>query len=190
MTNGADNTAQPVPTVLRPLALPPAHRRWILLNAVAFAAVANIVINAAIAVVASAGKNTIPVSGSPIPGPTLISDTCATFFFLPLLACPLVTIGVWADRRRGVLSSLTPIGWISKGIVALPRNPIVRGASVGALTVILFAPLAIAALLAVDVDHFARSGFILYKVVLATLTGAVVTPVAALCAMADSPEIL
>ena len=88
------------------------------------------------------------------------------------------------------MSSLTPIGWISKGIVALPRNPIVRGASVGALTVILFAPLAIAVLIAVDVDHFARSGFILYKVMLATLTGAVVTPVAALCAMADSPEIL
>jgi hypothetical protein len=166
-----------------------AQRRWILLNAVVFAAAVNLAINATIAWQAAGGRSTVPVWASPIPGPSVITDTVLTLLLLPLIACPLVTTAVWNDRRRGALEPLALTGTARVATDRLPRNRTLRGAIFGAAAVVLLAPPAIAIVLALGADHFSASGFIAYKAMFAVALGAIVTPVIALCAMADTPDV-
>ncbi|MGO9899690.1 MAG: hypothetical protein ACLP0J_08345 [Solirubrobacteraceae bacterium] len=148
-------------------------------------AVANLVLNGAIAWVSTLGHNTVPLWGSPAAGPSLIVDTCLTLFFLPLLACPLITAAVHNERRRGTLPGLSLTGSTHALATVVPRNRFLRAVAFGAATAAFLAPPIIAILMAIDPARLPVSDFVSFKASFAVALGALVTPVMALCAMAD-----
>jgi hypothetical protein len=169
--------------------LPAAHRRWILLNAIAITAAVNLVLNAGIAWLSAAGMSGIPVWATPIiGGPSTITDAVGTIFLLPLITTLLVTAAVRRDLSRG---RLTPLYFTGSGpaiIRALPRNTARRGIALGAVCVAALAPAAVAILIATDPGDLSVANFVLYKATLGIALGALVTPAIALCAMACGPD--
>jgi len=168
--------------------LPASHRRWILLNAIAITAVFNLVINAGIAWLSSAGTTRVPLWWMPvIGGPSTITDTVGTLFLLPLITNLLVTTAVRRDRRHERLTPLSHAESIYPILRLLPRGRTRRGFGLGAFCVAALAPAAVAILIATDFGDLSVANFVLYKAILGVALGAFVTPVIALRAMADDP---
>jgi hypothetical protein len=164
------------------------HRRWILINAVAVAAVANLAICAAIAWLSSLGRPDVPLWAVPlVGGPSMIVDTLGTLFLLPFITCLIVTAAVGYELRRG---TLTPLGGAARarygGPAMLARGRVSRGLTLGLLCVVVLGPGAIALLYLAEANHLAVADFVLYKAVLGVGLGAIVTPVIALLAMAEA----
>lgn len=156
-----------------------AQRRWIWLNAVLITAVLNVVINAALAW-ATAGDEAVPLWSTPVVGgPSTITDTAGTLFILPLITCLLVTTAVRREVREGRLARRADL------LHALPRNRLLRGAIFGAFWFALLAPLAILLIVVLGFGDVSPEAFVLYKVILSVLFGALVTPFIALAAMND-----
>ncbi|HWE67114.1 MAG TPA: hypothetical protein VG298_10775 [Acidimicrobiales bacterium] len=167
--------------------VPPAHRRWVVLNAVIGAAVSNLLINAAIAWVSSIGHPHIPLWSVPLQGgPNLLTDTFGTFFLLPFTTCIVVTLAVRQVRGRGLLGDLEQHQQGRTWLSTLPTPLLRRAATLGLWVLVPLGPLA-AAILAIGFGGGAsRSDFILYKTVLGLVLGFVVTPLIALAAMGDA----
>src|SRR6266852_97693 len=108
--------------------LPATHRRWILLNAIAITAVANLVINAAVAWISAAGRTHVPLWATPIiGGPSTITDTVGTLVVLPLITNLLVTTAVRRDLRHGRLTPLHQADADHPVLRALSRKRMRRG---------------------------------------------------------------
>jgi hypothetical protein len=173
---------------LTPPGLPAPHRRWLLINAFAFAAVVNLIINGAIAWLTTLGKHGVPVWASPVAGPSLIVDACLTLLLLPLVACPIVTLSVWREHRRGALDLLTASPSMQSVVNRLPRTSVRRGVTFGAAALIVLGPPVVAALILVDPGRLPIAGYVVYKALFAVVLGAIVTPLAAVCAMTETLE--
>jgi Ser/Thr protein kinase RdoA (MazF antagonist) len=156
-----------------------AQRRWIWLNAVLITAVLNVAINAGLAW-ATAGDEAVPLWSAPVVGgPSTITDTAGTLFLLPLITCLLVTTAVRREVRDGRLARRVDL------LHALPRNRLLRGAVFGAFWFALLAPPAILLIVVLGFGDVSPEAFVVYKVVLSVLFGALVTPFIAIAAMND-----
>jgi hypothetical protein len=169
--------------------LPASHRRWILLNAIAITAVFNLVINAGIAWLSSAGTTRVPLWATPvIGGPSTITDTVGTLFLLPLITSLLVTTAVRRDLRHERLTPLSHAESTYPILQILPQSSTRSGFGLGACCVAALAPAAVTILIATDFGDLSVPDFVLYKAILGFALGALVTPVIALRAMADDPD--
>lgn len=163
--------------------LPAEHRRWIVVNALVGTAFVNLAINGVLAWLSVRGHHAVPVWGLPGIGKTnVVTDTLGTFFFLPFMTCAFCTTAVWAEMRAGRLAPLDAISVPRR----LRHGRLRRGAVLGVATVAVLSPIAVVVL---AVGHFGTvdsTQFVLYKMILAVLLGAVVTPAIALLAMAET----
>jgi hypothetical protein len=158
------------------------HRRWIVINALLITAVVNLAINGVLAWFSVRSQHGVPIWALPAPGKTnLVTDTVGTFFFLPLFTCLTCTTAVWREVRAGRMPRLEALAVPSR----FARGRLRRGALLGAITVALLSPIAIAVLVVGQLGTVSTTGFVVYKMVLGVLLGAAVTPVIAVLAMAD-----
>lgn len=160
------------------------HRRWVWINAIGVTAVFNVVINGLIAWLSSLGMDEVPTWGLPlIDGTTIATDTAGTFFVLPFVTTVLLSISVRFEMQRG---KLTPIAPGAHGLQWLDRlpQPLLRRALVsGALVFALCGPLSLLAVAIAAPAPMLISEFIVFKVLLGTMLGLVVTPLIAVRAM-------
>jgi len=186
-TDGARGAGVNVRSLWREL--PPAHRRWIVLNALIVTAVVNLMINAGLAWVGSAGEHRVPLWSVPlVEKPSTVVDTVGTFFLLPLITCLLVTTVARHDVAAG---RLPPLGGatVAHALAArLPGTRLRRGLVLGGLCGLVLGPVSVLVLAAIDFSGLTRGEFALYKAVLGVVLGAIVTPVIAVCGMADAPQ--
>ena len=168
--------------------LPPLHRRYLLLNTIVIAAIVNLIINGAIAWLSVLQEEDVPVWAVPVlDRPSTAVDTIGTLFLLPLITCLAFTTLARRDLREG---RLPPLGWTHAShpfLGRLPAGVLRRGLVLGALAVALLAPLAVVALIVLDVGSLSVNQFVAYKAVFGVALGAVVTPVVALWAIAHAP---
>jgi hypothetical protein len=162
------------------------HRRWLFLNAIVIAAVANAGLSALIAWGSAANEDEIPMWAAPlVEGPSLVTDTVGTFFILPFLTTLAITTAVWHELREG---RIAPLSKRSSGILArLPKTRIRRGAYFGLITMLVLAPPAVLVLLLRDPGDVSVGDFVLFKAIFGVILGAIVTPPIALAAMTDEP---
>lgn len=163
-------------------ALQAQHRRWIVINALIITALVNLLLNGLIAWFSIRSQHVVPIWGLPGPGNTNVAtDTVGTFFFLPFFTCLMCTTGVWAERRSGRLPRLEAL--------AVPRRlahgRLRRGAALGVATAVVLSPVTIAVLAIGQLGSMSTTQFVVYKMVLAVVLGAAVTPLVAVWAMAD-----
>ncbi len=164
--------------------LPDVHRRWLGRNAIGGPAIANVTINAGLAWVAAHGRQAIPVWATPlVGGPATFTDTVGTLFFLPLITCVTITIGVHRELRQGRLTPLAPIDWLRRA--RIPDRLAPRAVAFALATTAVLLPIAAAG--TILMGPLSSGAFIGYKAVLGVTLGAVITPILALCAMTDSP---
>src|SRR5262245_8997741 len=127
------------------------HRRWLFLNAVVIAAIANGILNALIAWGSAASENEIPLWAAPlVGGPSTIVDTVGTLFILPFLTTIIVTSVAWHEMREGKLAALLIDRKADPLLARLPATRVRRGAYFGLLTVVLLAPVSVVLLIAFD----------------------------------------
>ena len=163
--------------------MPPAVRRYLLLEQGVGAAVFNFVLNAAIAWAMFRSVDVVPLWGQQ----SIMGDTIGTCFLLPLLTCLIVTRLVRGHIRAGKVASL---GWTraSHPVLGwLPRTTARRGVALGVACIALLAPLAFVALGLLGVAGMPFWRFVLFKAAFAALAAALVTPLVALWAIAEAP---
>lgn len=162
------------------------HRRWLFLNTILIAAVANAALNALIAWISAANEDEIPLIAAPlIEGPSLITDTVGTFFILPFLTTLVITTVVWHELREG---RIAPLSKRTSGILAnLPPTRVRRGAYFGLITMLVLSPPAVLALVIRDPGDVSVSDFVIFKAIFGVVLGLIVTPPIALAAMTDDP---
>jgi len=162
------------------------HRRWLFLNTILIAAVANAALNALIAWISAANEDEIPLIAAPlIEGPSLITDTVGTFFILPFLTTLVITTVVWHELREG---RIAPLSKRTSGILAnLPPTRVRRGAYFGLITMLVLSGPAVLALVIRDPGDVSVSDFVIFKAIFGVVLGLIVTPPIALAAMTDDP---
>jgi hypothetical protein len=168
--------------------LPPANRRWIVVNAVIAAAAINLILNGAIDWLGVRGLDEVSVWGGPADETNFLWSTILTLFLLPLVTCALVTTAIRRDVRQGTLESLERLRTVHRWLGALPATRLRRGIAFGALAVVAVTPPLVAALLLADVSELTRQQYVVSHTALAVLLGALVTPTIALYAMAEPAE--
>jgi hypothetical protein len=171
---------------LRCRGIPGPHRRWILINAIGVTAGINLVVNTGVAWLSLLGAKRVPLWSVPLlEGPSTLTDTIGTLFVLPLITCLLCTTAVWQELRTG---RLTPLTRSPSLLDRLPHHRLRRGLAFGAGSTILLAPPVTAAIVMLDIGDLSGRAFMVYKAAFAVALGALVTPLIALRAMADTPE--
>jgi hypothetical protein len=164
-------------------ALPAAHRRWIIINAVVIAAFINAALSALIAWGSAASEDDVPLWAAPlVGGPSTAVDTVGTFFVLPFLTTLIITTVVRAELRH---ERLPPLGEAPRWVERLPRTRVRRGAVIGLACMLVLGPPAVAILAAIDFGDISVGEFVLYKAIVGIVLGAIVTPPIALAAMRD-----
>jgi hypothetical protein len=162
------------------------QRRFVLIEQGIGSAIFNFGLNAAIAWLMFRGAERVPLWGQQ----SIMGDTIGTAFFLPLMTCVIVTP---LARRRIRDGKVTPLGWnrMSHPMLDwLPRRVGWRGLVLGIAGLFAFTPLAHVGLSALEVSELTVSGFVLFKATFAALAAALVTPLVALWAIAESDDIL
>jgi hypothetical protein len=167
-----------------------AQRRWILVNAVIITAGVNLLVNAGIAWVSVIGVDTVPLWSVPlVGGPSTLTDTVATLFLLPLITCLLCTTAVWRELHTGGLAPLTGPAARRRLLGRLPDRRLRRGLVFGACSTLVLAPPAAGALVLLDVGELSAWAFVIFKTAFAIGLGVLVTPIIALRALADTPDV-
>lgn len=167
-------------------ALTPAHRRFLIRDALLIAAVVNAFLNGLIAWLFTLGENEVPLAAVPlIEGPSVITDTVGTFFVLTFLTTLVVTTVVWKEMRTGHLTRLR----LAPGSLAahLPATRLRRATRLGLLCMLALGPLAVAVLLLLDYGDLSIGEFVAYKAIFGALLGVLVTPLIAMVAFGDQP---
>jgi hypothetical protein len=160
------------------------HRRWIVINAILVTALINAVLNGLIAWATAAGRSRIPLWSTPLlGGPSTVTDTVGTLFILPLTTTLILTAVVRLELRRGRLEPLRCRGGLETLRLCLPPNSLARGAALGALCLVVLAPLAVAVVLAADFGDISTRAFVVYKVIFGVVLGLLVTPLIAVLAI-------
>ena len=158
------------------------HRRYLVVEQGVGSAVFNFFLNGGIAWLLFRGLETVPLWGQQ----SIAGDTIGTCILLPLLTCLIGTRLVRGQLHAG---KVLPLDWTraSHPVLGwLPHRTLARGFVLAALGVALLAPAAILVLQALDVDGMRFWPFILFKASFAAAAAAVVTPVVALWAIAES----
>jgi hypothetical protein len=162
------------------------HRRWLLINAVLIAAAANAVLNALIAWGSAAGEDEVPLWAIPlVEGPSVITDVVGTFFILPFLTTIVITTTLWHEMRMGKVEPLHVDRSSDPLLARMPATRVRRGAYFGLLTMLLFGPLGVLVVLALDYGDVGVGEFVLFKAIFGVVLGLVVTPFIAVAALTD-----
>jgi hypothetical protein len=166
--------------------LTPAHRRFLVRDALLIPAVVNAALSALIAWLFTLNEEEIPQAAAPlVEGPSVIVDTVATCFVLPFLTTLAITTVIWKERREGHLTRVPlPSGSFAE---RLPDTRLRRASVVGLLCLLVFGPLCVAALLLFDYGDISTGEFVLFKAIFGLVLGVVVTPFIAMVAFADEP---
>jgi hypothetical protein len=163
----------------------PDQRRWLVLNGLFVTAVINLVLNGIFARISVGDHASVPLWALPKVGhPSTGFDTLVTFFFLPFGTCLGCTRAVRLARDKGHLRPLPPQN-LGRWSRRLPSGRVARGAALGAVCFVLLSPVALTVFLVDGVDDLSRTSYVLYRVVLCVVLGAIVTPFIALAAMAE-----
>ncbi len=166
--------------------LEPAHRRWLLLNALLIPAAVNAILNGGIAWLTSQGEGTVPLASLPLVGkPSTMTDTLGTLFILPFVTTMLVTLSVRHDQRTGRLPHLEPPLKLRQVMAHLSDNSVWRAVAFGTICLWFIGPLAALAVGLTGFGDIAEPSFVFYKVIFGVCLGLVVTPLIAVAAMAD-----
>jgi len=166
--------------------LTPAHRRFLIRDALLIAAVANAVLNALIAWLVTIGEDEVPLAAVPlVEGPSVITDTVGTFFVLTFLTTLAVTTAVWKEMRAGHLTRLpiTPGSFAER----LSDTRVRRATKLGLLCMLVLGPIAVIVLLLLDYGDISISEFVVYKAIFGVALGVLVTPLIAMVAFGDDP---
>ena len=166
--------------------LTPAHRRFLLRDAIVIAAIVNGALNALFAWLLTIGEDEVPVTAVPLAeGPSVLADSVATCFVLPFLTTLLITTVVWKELREGHLTRIPPV----PGSLAdrLPKTRLRRAGWIGLLCLALFGPFAAAGVLLFDYGDIGIGEFVIYKTIFGVVLGALVTPPIARAAFGDEP---
>jgi hypothetical protein len=166
--------------------LTPAHKRFLLRDALLIAAFINAGLSALIAWLVTLGEDEVPLAAVPLAeGPSVIVDTVGTFFVLPFLTTLIITTVVWAELRSGHLARVP----LMPGSLAarFPDTRLRRGAVIGLLCMLALGPLAVVVLLLIDYGDISVGEFVLYKAIFGIVLGALVTPPIAMVAFGDEP---
>ena len=166
--------------------LTPAHRRFLIRDALLIAAVVNGALSALIAWLFTVNEEEIPAAAVPlVEGPSVIVDTVATCFVLPFLTTLAITTIIWKEMRGGHLTRLP----LAQGSFAerLPDTRLRRATVVGLLCLLVFGPISLALLLLFDYGDISTGEFVLFKAIFGIVLGALVTPFIAIVAFGDEP---
>jgi len=162
------------------------HKRWLFINAVVIAALANAALNALIAWGTAAPEDEVPLWAVPlVGGPSTTVDTVATLFILPFLTTLAITTTAWHEMREGKLARLSVDRSADPLLARLPARRARRGAYFGLITMLALGPIAIVLLIAFDFGDVSVGDFVLYKAIFGVLLGALVTPPIAIAALTD-----
>lgn len=146
-------------------------------------ALANAFFNGLIAWLSVRGVDQVPLWS--VGHTSTLTDTLGTLFLLPRLTCVFCTGAVWRELRTGRLARIEDLSRRQPLLAALPKSRLRRGAAVGGFALAVVAAPLTAVLVAADLGELSSGQFIAYKVLFAVTLGAVVTPMIAVCAMAD-----
>jgi hypothetical protein len=166
--------------------LTPAHRRFLIRDALLIAAVVNGVLNALIAWLFTFSEDEIPLAKAPlVGGPSVLVDSVATCFVLPFLTTLVITTVIWGEMRKGHLTKLprAPGSFADR----LPKTRLRRATRIGLICLVIFGPLVAAGDLLFDYGDISVGEFVLYKAIFGIVLGAAVTPWIALFAFGDDP---
>ena len=169
-----------------PQALDPEQRRFLIRGPILLTAAINLVLNAGPAWLSARGRDSIPLWSTPfVGGPSTITDTIGTLFFLPLITTVLVTYGV---RRAVARGTLRPLSWIEDPVPLLqllPSEPLVRGVLLAELCVVFLGPPMAGLLALTGFGDVSVEAFVVYKAALGVALGLLFTPAVALGAISD-----
>jgi hypothetical protein len=166
--------------------LTPAHKRFLLRDALLIAAVVNAALSALIAWLFTLNEDEIHLAKAPlIGGPSVLVDSVATCFVLPFLTTLLITTVIWKELREGHLTRVprTPGSFADR----FPQTRLRRATWIGLLGLLAIGPLVAAAVLLFDYGDIPVGEFILYKAIFGIVLGAAVTPWIAIVAFGDEP---
>lgn len=157
------------------------HRRYLILEQGVGSALINFLLNGVIAWLLFRALESVPLWGDQ----SIAGDTIGTAFLLPFFTCLIVTRLARGQVRSG---RLPPLGWqraMHPALGRLPRGTFLRALVLGFACVALTAPFSLWALDRGGVDHMSFWGFVAFKATFAAVLAAAVTPLIALCALAD-----
>lgn len=164
--------------------LPAANRRWLVVNGIFVTALINVVVNVAIDLVSLGARDSVPMWGAPLVGPSVLWTVIGTLFLLPLFTCVLATGAIRRDIRRGSVERLEPDAahrWVGR----VPAGRWRRGAEIGAFAVVVLGPPTLLLLAILGFPDLDRGQYVAWQTGYAVLLGMIVTPLIALAAMAD-----
>ena len=182
MTTAPSPTTPAMPASGR-AALDLAHRRYVLVEQGVGSAIFNLLLNGAIAWFMTRSLERVPLWGAQT---SIAGDTIGTTFLLPFFTCLIVTR---LARGRVTSGRLPPVSWRRDSHAALGRLPartLPRALVLGLATLIAVAPVAVWALMALEVNDLAVWHFITFKALFAAVLAAIVTPIVALGALGDT----
>jgi hypothetical protein len=166
--------------------LTPAHRRFLIRDALLIAAIVNGTLSALIAWLITLGEDEVPNAAVPlVEGPSVVVDTVATFFVLPFLTTLLITTVIWKELREGHLTRLP----LAPGSFAdrLPDTRLRRAAGIGLLCLLALGPIGAVVLLLLDYGDISIGEFVIYKAIVGVALGVLVTPLIAMVGFGDNP---
>lgn len=165
------------------LALEAAHRRYVLLEQGIGAAIFNLLLNGAIAWLMVRSLERVPLWGGDV---SIAGDTIGTTFILPFMTCLIVT-----RLARGMVEKgkLPPLAWRRTSHATLGRLPArtsTRSLVLGVVGLIGFAPVAVWAFAALEVQDLGAWSFVVFKALFAAVLAGIFTPLVALMALGDA----
>jgi hypothetical protein len=166
--------------------LTPAHRRFLIRDALLIAAIVNGTLSALIAWLVTVGEDEVPNAAVPlIEGPSVVVDTVGTFFVLPFLTTLAITTVIWKELREGHLTRLP----LAPGSFAqrLPDTRLRRATWIGLLCLLTLGPIGAVVLLLLDYGGISIGEFVIYKAIVGIALGALVTPLIAMVGFDDNP---
>jgi hypothetical protein len=168
--------------------LTPAHKRFLVRDALVIAAIANGVLNALIAWLFTFSEDEVPQAKAPlVGGPSVLVDTVATCFVLPFLTTLVITTVIWGEMRKGHLTKVASAAAAFGD--RLPKTRLRRATWIGLICLVIFGPLSAAGVLLFDYGDISVGEFVLYKAIFGIVLGAAVTPWIAMAAFGDDPPL-